>query len=461
MEDSAAQAAAYTAYLLEEPYRVDHVTSGEAALEYLEHTVPGLILLDLGLPGIDGLEVLRQLRQDNVASSVIIITDNDSVDIAVEAMRLGAEDYLAKPFDAERLRVTIQNATERQELLRLVESYRETIDRKSFHGMIGRSPQMQQVYETILKVGPTTASVFITGESGTGKELCADAIHVESRRKDKPLITLNCAAIPRELMESEIFGHQKGAFTGADHARDGAATRADGGTLFLDEICDMDIDLQAKLLRFIQAGTFQKVGGDETQRVDIRFIAATNKDPLEEIAQGRFREDLYYRLHVVPIVIPPLRERRGDALLIAYNFLERFCAEDGKHFRQFTPRAEKLLEGYGWPGNVRELENAVRNIVVLNTGDTVTPEMLPATLSQRGPDDAATRDPSDTIVGLHKLPMEATLTEQDIEPLAVIEQRYIERGIAACGGNISKAAALLGVNPSTLYRKKRSWPSQS
>jgi len=232
VEDSAAQAAAYTAYLLEEPYRVDHVTSGEAALEYLEHTVPGLILLDLGLPGIDGLEVLRQLRQDNVASSVIIITDNDSVDIAVEAMRLGAEDYLAKPFDAERLRVTIQNATERQELLRLVESYRETIDRKSFHGMIGRSPQMQQVYETILKVGPTSASVFITGESGTGKELCADAIHVESRRKDQPLITLNCAAIPRELMESEIFGHQKGAFTGADQARDGAATRADGGLYF-------------------------------------------------------------------------------------------------------------------------------------------------------------------------------------------------------------------------------------
>lgn len=175
-----------------------------------------------------------------------------------------------------------------------MESYRETIDRKSFHGMIGRSPQMQQVYETILKVGPTSASVFITGESGTGKELCADAIHVESRRKDQPLITLNCAAIPRELMESEIFGHQKGAFTGADQARDGAATRADGGTLFLDEICDMDIDLQAKLLRFIQAGTFQKVGGDEIQRVDIRFIAATNKDPLEEIAQGRFGEDLYY-----------------------------------------------------------------------------------------------------------------------------------------------------------------------
>ncbi len=461
VEDSAAQAAAYTAYLLEEPYRVDHVTSGEAALEYLVHSVPGLILLDLGLPGIGGLEVLRQLRQENVACSVIIITDNDSVDIAVQAMRLGAEDYLAKPFDAERLRVTVQNATERQELLRLVQSYRETIDRKSFHGMIGRSPQMQQVYETILKVGPTTASVFITGESGTGKELCADAIHVESHRKDKPLVTLNCAAIPRELMESEIFGHEKGAFTGADESRSGAATRADGGTLFLDEICDMDFELQAKLLRFIQAGTFQKVGGDETQKVDIRFIAATNKDPLDEIAQGRFREDLYYRLHVVPIVLPSLRERRGDTLLIAYQFLERFCAEDGKHFRQFTPRAERLLDSYAWPGNVRELENAVRNIVVLNSGDTVTPEMLPATVSQRGPDEPATRDPSDTIVGLLESPASASITEQDIEPLDVIEQRYIERGIAACGGNISKAAALLGVNPSTLYRKRRSWPTES
>ena len=262
-------------------------------------------------------------------------------------------------------------------------------------------------------------------------------------------------------MESEIFGHEKGAFTGAIGSRDGAATRADGGTLFLDEICDMDYDLQAKLLRFVQAGTFQKVGGNETQSVDIRFIAATNKDPLDEIAQGRFREDLYYRLHVVPIVLPSLRERRGDTLLIAYHFLERFCAEDGKHFRQFTPRAERLLDSYAWRGNVRELENAVRNIVVLNSGDTVTPEMLPATLSQRGPDEPATCDPSDTIVGLLESPVAAALTEQDIEPLDVIEQRHIERGIAACGGNISKAAALLGVNPSTLYRKRRSWPTES
>ena len=461
VEDSASQAAAYTAYLLDGPYRVDHVTSGEAALEYLEHTVPGVILLDLGLPGIAGLDVLKKLRQENVTSSVIIVTDNDSVDAAVEAMRSGADDFLAKPFDAERLRVTVQNATERQELRKLVQSYRETIDGQSFHGMIGRSPQMQGVYETILNVGPTTASVFIIGESGTGKELCAHAIHAESDRRDESFVALNCAAIPRELMESEIFGHEKGAFTGADRPRDGAATRADGGTLFLDEICDMDLDLQAKLLRFIQAGTFQKVGSSETLRVDIRFIAATNKDPLVEISQGRFREDLYYRLHVVPIVIPPLRERHGDALLLAYRFLERFCAEDGKHFRQFTPRAEELIDMYAWPGNVRELENAVRNTVVLNSGETVTPEMLPGQLSERVSDKLDGDAHSASSVADLESSASTPILPQEIEPLDVIERRHIERGIAACGGNIPNAAALLGVNPSTLYRKRRSWPTDS
>ena len=456
VEDSASQAAAYTAYLLNDPYRVDHVTSGEAALEYLVRNDPGVIVLDLGLPGIGGLEVLKQLRRENVSSSVIIITDNDSVDIAVEAMRSGADDYLAKPFSAERLKITVRNATERQELVKLLQSYRQTIDGQRFHGMIGRSQKMLDVYETILNVGPSTASVFITGESGTGKELCAHAVHAESNRKDGPFIALNCAAIPRELMESEIFGHEKGAFTGADGSRDGAAILADGGTLFLDEICDMDLDLQAKLLRFIQAGTFQKVGSSETLRVDIRFIAATNKDPLEEITRGRFREDLYYRLHVIPIVLPPLRERRGDMLLMAYRFLERFCSDDGKNFRQFTPRAEELLENYAWPGNVRELENAVRNIVVLNSGETVTPQMLPDRLSERVPDNAAMLEESDaqpTEFGV--LPM----SELELEPLHVIERRHIELGIAACDGNISKAAVLLGVNPSTLYRKRRSWPS--
>jgi len=461
VEDSASQAAAYTAYLLDDPYCVDHVSSGEAALEYLGRNDPGVIILDLGLPGIDGLEVLKQLRAKNVSSSVIIVTDNESVDIAVEALRSGADDYIAKPFDAERLKITVRNATERQGLVKLLQSYRETIDGQRFHGMIGRSPKMLDVYETILNVGPSTASVFITGESGTGKELCAHAVHAESTRKDEPFVALNCAAIPRELMESEIFGHEKGAFTGADGSRDGAATRADRGTLFLDEICDMDLDLQAKLLRFIQAGTFQKVGGDETLRVDIRFVAATNKNPLQEIALGRFREDLYYRLHVIPVVLPPLRERRGDTLLIAYRFLERFCAEEGKNFRQFSPRAEELLENYTWPGNVRELENSVRNTVVLNTGETVTPQMLPDRLSERASGKAPTSEVSDAPAAEAEVPASVAIPEREIEPLHVIERRHIELGIAACDGNISKAAVLLGVNPSTLYRKRRSWPSNS
>ena len=460
VEDSDSQAAAFQAYLKGAQVRVSHAPSGGAAMECLREAKPALVLLDLGLPDTPGLEVLKMMREHGLTAPVVIITDDDSVDTAVKAMRLGADDFITKPCDAQRLRTTVANCLKKQELQEILRSYEETYSRDGFHRLIGRSPAMQAVYQAIANVAASTASVFISGESGTGKELCAQALHKESARADGPFIAINCAAIPRELMESEVFGHVKGAFTGANSDREGAAKLADGGTLFLDEICEMSLDLQAKLLRFIQTGTFRRVGSSQQQSVDIRFVAATNRDPLSEVAAGRFREDLYYRLHVVPISMPPLRDRDQDILQIARRFLERFSRDEGKDFRGFTPRAEELLHGYGWPGNVRELENAIRNIVVLNRGAEVTAAMLPASLSQRQADRA---DSPLNLSAANSQP--ATVSEGppdsavplDIEPLSVLERRHIERAIQACAGSIPKAAALLGVSPSTIYRKRQAW----
>jgi len=302
---------------------------------------------------------------------------------------------------------------------------------------------------------PSKATVFITGESGTGKEVCAEAIHAQGTRAEHPFIALNCAAIPHDLMESEIFGHIKGAFTGASAERKGAASLANGGTLFLDEIGEMDLDLQTKLLRFIQTGSFQKVGGSNLEKVDVRFICATNRDPLEDIAAGRFREDLYYRLHVVPLHLPPLRERGDDIIEIAQHFLITYAQEEGKGFTTFTPEVEVILRRYNWPGNVRQLQNVIRNIVVLHDEKSVTLAHLPAPLN----------------TSLNKLeishlaqPLQQTetidnLKHTPIKPLASVERDVIERAIKICDGNIPKAAALLEVSPSTIYRKKQGWES--
>ncbi len=453
VEDSPSQAAVYSAYLGDAPHDLLVVSSGEEALMSVsEGRIPDLILLDLGLPGMNGMDLLRRFQEDRLEIPIIIITDNESAHVAAEAMRLGAVDYLAKPFGRSRLQITVQNALERHRLQALVRSYRRSLDTGQFHGMVGQSPGMQGIFETIRSVGPTDAAVFITGESGTGKELCARAVHAESPRREKPFVPLNCAAIPKHLMESEIFGHEKGAFTGATRSRNGAATLADGGSLFLDEICDMDLELQAKLLRFIQAGTFQPVGG-EPRHANIRFIAATNKDPEHEIAAGRFREDLYYRLHVVPLQLPPLRLRHDDALSIARQILEQTSVEYNKRFRSFNERAEALFSTYAWPGNVRELENVIRNIVALNSGEVVTADMLPAKMGQRAAD-----DPGDHNSCFNR--ERVGLQQRDIEPLAVVERKHIEKAIAACKGSIARAAGLLGVNPSTLYRKRSAWGSQ-
>jgi DNA-binding NtrC family response regulator len=463
VEDTPSLARVYQEFLRHGSYQVTVAETGAAALAALD-TSPLAILLDLNLPDMSGLDILKVITERRLPAAVVVITAHGSISVAVEAMRAGADDFLVKPFAPERLLTTLKNALERRRLSRIVETYGEVLAADRYCGFIGSSLAMQAVYRTIEVAAQSKASVFVIGESGTGKELCAEAIHKKSKRCTGPYVAINCAAIPRDLIESEIFGHVKGAFTGAVADREGAGARADGGTLFLDEICEMDINLQSKLLRFVQTGTFQRVGGTTSHQVDVRFVCATNRDPLKEVAAGRFREDLYYRLHVIPIHLPLLRDRSEDIVLIAEAFLRDFAREEGRGFVSFSPAARARLLSYAWPGNVRQLQNIVRQIVVLNDGPEVTLEMLPPPLA-----DASATSPLAAPVLLQPLLATAPETavrpapqtswslagELGIRPIAEVEMEMIERAILRCDGNITRAASLLEVSPSTLYRKRQ------
>ncbi|MCP4011134.1 MAG: sigma-54-dependent Fis family transcriptional regulator [Proteobacteria bacterium] len=457
LEDSLPQATIFKQYLKDEAINLSHAETGEAAKQFIAATPPQLILLDLVLPDMDGREVLEWMQQENISTTVVVLTAHSSVDTAVDVMRIGAEDFLEKPVSASRLKTTVRNLLEKNRLQNLVENLQDTFDRRHYHGFIGSSLPMQAVYRIIDAAAPSKASIFITGESGTGKEVCAEAIHKQGSRAEQPFVAINCAAIPRELMESEIFGHVKGAFTGAVTQREGAASRAHGGTLFLDEIGEMDIELQTKLLRFVQTGSFQKVGGTRLEEVDVRFISATNRDPLEAVKSGDLREDLYYRLHVVPIHLPPLRERRDDIMAIARNFLVSYTKEEDKHFKAFSAEVEGIFCDYNWPGNVRQLINVVRNIVVLHDHKTVLPMHLPAPLNldMRAPE-SVNSIPSTPVESVDKAP-----DISSIRPLAIVERELIENAIKSCHGNVPRAAALLEVSPSTIYRKKQAWEKTS
>jgi DNA-binding NtrC family response regulator len=367
-------------------------------------------------------------------------------------MREGAYDFIIKPFPPDRLLVTVRNALERRQLQSLAAA-NEIAKEGKFCGLIGASLPMRAVYNVIENAAASQATVFITGESGTGKELCAQALHDLSPRRRGPFVAVNCGAIPRELMESEMFGHVKGAFTGAVGSREGAISRAKGGTLFLDEICEMDLTLQVKLLRVIQSGEFQKVGGSETERAELRYVCATNREPWREVQAGRFREDLYYRLHVVPCAMPPLRERDDDVLLLARHFLALYAKEEGKQFADFDDGAVRALRRYPWPGNIRELQNVLRNAVLFNQGPLVSEKML----NRLEP--AATPRPA-SIATLAPSPRAGNPSTGAIKPLWLIEKEAIEEAIALCGGNIPRAAALLEVNPSTIYRRKAEWEKE-
>jgi two-component system, repressor protein LuxO len=452
IEDSPTMAEVYQGYLSDEPYSVRNAIDGRSGMAQIECDPPQALLLDLKLPDMDGMDILKHIHERGLPIAVVIITGHASVDVAVDAMRYGAFDFIEKPFSAKRVKVTLRNAIDRQKLTSLVESMRG--DRDHYHNFIGGSLQMQAVYHIIDSAASSKATVFITGESGTGKEVCAEAIHRQSPRRDKPFVTLNCGAIPRDLIESEIFGHVKGAFTGATRDRIGAAGQADTGTLFLDETGEMDLDLQKKLLRFVQTGTFQKVGGTNLEKVDVRFVCATNRDPLVEVAEGRFREDLFYRLHVIPIQLPTLRECQDDILLLGQHYLKKFATEEGKGFRAFSREVESVFLAYDWPGNVRQLQNVLRNVVVLYDGEKVLPHMLPAPLN--GLIHAVTpllRSRAAVTVPVQK--------PAPIRPLKAMEKEAIERAIAFCGGNVPRAAALLEVSPSTLYRKLQVWEAET
>ena len=450
VDDSETLLELYRLYLEQEPYRLHEAQSATAAIKLLDEMPTQAVLLDLNLPDRHGFEVLRHIQTHGLSCPVVVVSGHGSVDTAVKAMREGAFDFIEKPFTQERLLITLGNALEKQRLAHLVETFQAGEATHQYHRFIGESLPMQAVYRTIQRAASSKATVFITGESGTGKELCAEAVHWQSPRRDAPFVPVNCAAIPHDLMESELFGHVKGAFTGAHSTRIGAAARADGGTLFLDEIGELGLDLQTKLLRFLQTGSFSKVGGNELETVDVRIICATNRDPRKEVEAGRFREDLFYRLHVVPVHLPPLRERGRDILLLAHRLLHEFCREEGKHFESFSTAAEEFFKSYDWPGNVRELQNVIRNVVVLHNGGTVTPAMLPIDL-KRSP-------PKKTLIDSREPAMiSAAANDCVAKPLWKIEKEAIEHAISACHGNIPRAAALLEVSPSTIYRKLKHW----
>lgn len=443
VEDTASVAALYRSYLTPLEIDINIVGTGREAIESIAHREPDLILLDLRLPDMTGMDVLHAVKQRSPDVPVIFMTAHGSIDTAVEAMRHGAQDFLIKPCEADRLRVTVNNAIRKASKLK---NEADNPGNQNYQGFIGSSQTMLAVYRTIDSAASSKASIFITGESGTGKEVCAEAIHAASRRGDKPFIAINCAAIPKDLIESELFGHVKGAFTGAATDRQGAAELADGGTLFLDELCEMDLDLQTKLLRFIQTGTFQKVGSSKMKSVDVRFVCATNRDPWKEVQEGRFREDLYYRLYVIPLHLPPLRERGDDVIEIAYSLLGYMSKEEGKGFVRLAPEVVERFKQYEWPGNVRQLQNVLRNVVVLNEGREINLNMLPPPLNQ----------PSENIISVPKVNT-APVSVHEIFPLWMTEKQAIEKAIEACDGNIPRAAGYLDVSPSTIYRKLQTW----
>ena len=452
VEDDLDLADIYKSHLAKEALELMHVDSARLALEMIEKVLPDLVLLDLQLPDGDGMDVLRHIHENEIPSAVVIMTGNGSMEGAVLAMRYGAKDFLEKPFNGDRLRATVLNGLELHHLSGLVSAYEEEFHRDQFHGFVGNSLAMQMVYRLVEACAPSTATVLVLGESGTGKELCAEAIHQHGPRREKPFVAVNCAAIPADLIESELFGHRRGAFTGAVSDHEGAVSRANGGVLFLDEIAEMHLDLQSKLLRFLQTGKFFKVGGKTEENVDVRIVCATNRDPLDEVRKGRFREDLYYRLNVVPITLPPLRERDGDILQLAEHFLKMYSAKEGKRFCQYSPDVQSTLTDYEWPGNVRQLQNVVHNITVLHDGDVVELNHLPPPLDNLV---VAASTRSAMLASGDLEPEDITLS--NIRPLADIEREAIQRALAICDDNVPKAAAMLDVHPSTIYRKKQSW----
>ena len=416
-------------------YDVDQTADGHGALKLAAETHPDVIISDLVMPKLDGLALVRALREEQPDTPVVIITGKGTIDAAVEAVREGVFDFVEKPLDPARLKVILQRALEKKETLHEMQVLRRRLGQvDSGVGLVGSSPPMRRAMELVEKVAPSKASVVITGQSGTGKEMVARAIHQLSPRRDRPFIAINCSAIPSTLIESEMFGHERGAFTGADQRRLGAWELADGGTLFLDEVGEIPIELQAKFLRVLEEERLRRLGGKSEIAVDVRVISATNRDLKEEIRTGRFREDLYFRLNVFHVNLAPLKERREDIPVLVQHFIDRFSRDAGKKLHGVSPQAMKLLADYAWPGNIRELRNTLERAVILCGSAAIDIEHLPAEMAVGGGESAYLKLP----YGL---------------PLREIEKEYILATLGRLQNNKARTAQALGISEKTLYNK--------
>ena len=428
--------------LSQEGYDVAVALGGEEAIARGMDSFFDIVITDVRMGDKDGLEVLRAFKKFAPDTTVIMITAFGSIETAIEAIREGAFDYISKPFKLDEIKLTIQRAFEQRRLLNENKFYRqELLSKYQFKNVIGRTPQMFQVYKTIAKVADTKSTVLLCGETGTGKELVARSIHFNSPRNDRPFIPVDCASLVETLLETELFGHMRGAFTGAVHAKKGLIEEADEGTLFLDEVSNISLSVQAKLLRFLQEHEIKRVGGTESVYVDVRVIAATNQELEPLIKEGRFREDLFYRLNVVSITLPPLRERKDDIALLANHFLQKWSEEYGKLISHISPEVLEVLTRYSWPGNIRELENTIERALILSVHPIILPEDLPKKLL-------------DSVTGKRAEPSEIAgeLTQEKPLSLRDVEKSYVLKVLQETKGNKTKAAEILGITRATLYQ---------
>jgi DNA-binding NtrC family response regulator len=420
-------------------YQVESFASAEDALKNINKK-PDVILLDIMLPGMDGIETLKRIRQFDENIPVIMLSAQGSIEIAVESLRYGAFDYFTKPIDQQKLELAIKNAIKNHDLTRELQNLKDNVKRQySFDNIISADGKMQDVFKLVTKVLDNDIAVLIYGESGTGKELIARAIHYNGQRKDRPFIVVNCASIPRELLESELFGHERGSFTGAHQRKLGKFEIAKGGTIFLDEIGELEMLLQAKLLRVIQQKEFERVGGTELIKTDVRIISATNRDLKKAVENKEFREDLYYRLNSFPISIPPLRQRKGDILILVESFIQKFNKKLGKDIKGFSKRALKLIYEYSWPGNVREMENTIERCLIISDKDTIDIDDLPPHM--RTGDGSTNLDYGGPL-----------FSDENVIPFEKLKEEAIRHALSITNGNIVEAAKRLQLGRATIYR---------
>jgi len=450
VDDEDAIVSSLSSILQDEGYEVSVAKSGVEALKIYTTDPPDLMLLDIWMPEMDGLETLRRIKELVPTAQVMMMSGHGSIETAVKAIKLGAYDYIEKPLSLENVTLRVKHALEQYRLEEENRSLRTKVQRK--FELVGQSPAMQQLRQLIDTAGPTNSRVLIGGENGTGKELVARAIHLQSARADRPFVAVNCAAIPETLIESELFGHEKGSFTGATSMKRGQFEQADGGTLFLDEIADMSLNTQAKVLRALQEQQFTRVGGTKLMKVDVRVLAASNKDLMKEIEKGVFREDLYYRLNVVPIVVPPLRERREDIPLLIRHFMKLHAEEQGLRVKEVTPEAMNVFQQYEWPGNIRELRNLIERLMIMVPGGVIDTAQANLALQVKPVGSAA---PAGS--GTATAPASSPIFTQPYDSLRdarnAFEKEYIARKLREHHWNISRTAEDLKIERSHLHRK--------